>query len=96
MNKHIKKLSLVVKTGVGIFMVSGLSGCTPQKCVKGNAIYTGNRVQECLDKGGELIVDSYGSSSSHGTAFVPLSTNNSSSKSSGYFSSTSTSSSFNS
>lgn len=91
MNKHIQKLSLVLKTGVGIFLVSGLSGCTPKKCVKSNAIYTGNRVQECLDKGGQLITESYGSS---GSSFVPVNSSSNSSKTSGYFSSTSKSSSF--
>ena len=70
--KHIVKISSSV--GLGVFLITGLSGCETKSCTKGSATYTDpKKVQECLQSGGVAYYPSY------------LSSN----KSSGYFSNTS-------
>ena len=63
--KHIVKFSDVATTGLGLFLIVGLSGCD-SKCQKGNTTYTGDRVQECLNSGGMLISGSSSGSKSSG------------------------------
>ena len=59
--KYIVKFSDVATASLGLFLIVGLSGCD-SKCQKGNATYTGDRVQECLNSGGALISSSSKSS----------------------------------
>ena len=72
-NKHIKNLTTA---GVGVFLVTGLSGCDGDNdCIK-NAQYSPNpqkSLEECKKTG---------SSSYHSSSYVPVS-----STKSGYFSS---------
>ena len=95
-NKHIIKLSDKAKTiGLSAFLITGLSGCGNYKCTKGNRTYTVDSKEQCIKDGG-YIEQSSNSSHSSGTilwAMHNISNSNGSSsessKSSGYFSSTS-------
>lgn len=77
-SKHIVTFSDVATTGLGLFLIVGLSGCDSKSCTKGNATYTGDRVQECLNSGGFLSTGSATGSSVSSGYFGGYNSNNSS------------------
>lgn len=74
MSKHIKKLSQITSTtGVGLFLIFGLSGCNNDDC---NNKFPQSQIDECKKH--------YSSGSSN--SFIPVSSGGySANKSSGFF-----------
>ena len=73
-SKHIIKFSEVATTGLGLFLVFGFAGCDSKSCSKGNATYTGDKIQECLKSGG-TINSSASSGSSYSSGYFANSNN---------------------
>lgn len=68
-NKHIKKVKNACQSGLGLFLITGLTGCdTDGKC-KDMSVLPQSQLEECRHRGG---------------SFIPI-WNSGTSKSSGYF-----------
>ena len=54
-NKHIKNLKTACQSGLGLFLITGLTGCdTDGKC-KDMSMLSQNQIEECRSKGGSFI-----------------------------------------
>ena len=68
-NKHIKNLKTACQSGLGLFLIAGLTGCdTDGKC-KDMSVLPQSQLDDCRSRGG---------------SFIPV-WNSGTSKSSGYF-----------